>query len=74
MKDFDKLKYNNILGLYLEIPIVEFTGIILLMHSAMERIFGYGLKFEDDFKHTHLNLKHKPFRKLFLIFILIKTI
>lgn len=43
-----------ILGFWLKIPIVEFTGIILLAHSAMDRIFGYGLKFEDDFKHTHL--------------------
>lgn len=30
------------------------TGIILFGHSAMDRIFGYGLKYSDDFKHTHL--------------------
>ena len=30
------------------------TGIILFGHSAMDRIFGYGLKYHDDFKHTHL--------------------
>lgn len=53
-----------ILGFWLKIPIVGFTGIILLAHSAMDRIFGYGLKFEDDFKHTHLGLigKNKPFK------------
>lgn len=29
-------------------------GLILFGHAAMDRIFGYGLKFSDDFKHTHL--------------------
>ncbi|BEV02788.1 hypothetical protein CRDW_01620 [Chryseobacterium gambrini] len=43
-----------ILGFWLKISIVEFAGIILFAHSAMDRIFGYGLKFEDNFKHTHL--------------------
>lgn len=31
-----------------------FAGLLLLGHSAMDRIFGYGLKYNDDFKHTHL--------------------
>lgn len=30
------------------------VGIILFGHSSMDRIFGYGLKFSDDFKNTHL--------------------
>ena len=30
------------------------TGIILFGHASMDRIFGYGLKFGDDFHHTHL--------------------
>src|SRR5690606_28164597 len=30
------------------------VGVILFGHSAMDRIFGYGLKFNDNFKHTHL--------------------
>lgn len=30
------------------------AGLILFGHAAMDRIFGYGLKFNDDFKHTHL--------------------
>lgn len=44
-----------IVGLSLDIPIIEFAGIILFAHSSMDRIFGYGLKFNDDFKHTHLS-------------------
>lgn len=31
-----------------------FSGIIIYTHSAMDRAFGYGLKYPDDFKHTHL--------------------
>ena len=29
-------------------------GIILFSHSSMDRIFGYGLKYPDSFKNTHL--------------------
>ncbi|HET6527723.1 MAG TPA: DUF4260 domain-containing protein [Balneolaceae bacterium] len=36
------------------IPWLELAGIILFAHSSMDRIFGYGLKFSDSFKHTHL--------------------
>lgn len=42
------------MGFWLQIPILTLAGIILFAHSAMDRIFGYGLKYNDDFKHTHL--------------------
>ncbi len=29
-------------------------GILLFAHSSFDRMMGYGLKFGDDFKHTHL--------------------
>lgn len=29
-------------------------GIILFGHSSMDRFFGYGLKYENGFKFTHL--------------------
>lgn len=41
-------------GLWLEHPMFTLIGIILFGHAAMDRIFGYGLKYNDDFKHTHL--------------------
>ncbi len=41
-------------GFIFQIPILSLAGIILFGHSAMDRIFGYGLKYPDDFKHTHL--------------------
>jgi hypothetical protein len=45
-------------GFYSENANVEFAGLILLGHSSMDRVFGYGLKYPDNFKHTHLgNLK-----------------
>jgi len=43
-----------ILGFYTNTPVITLTGIILFGHAAMDRMFGYGLKFEDNFKHTHL--------------------
>lgn len=42
------------LGCYLSIEIIQLAGIILFSHSAMDRIFGYGLKYEKGFKYTHL--------------------
>ena len=34
--------------------LLSLIGIILFAHSAMDRMFGYGLKFKDNFKNTHL--------------------
>ncbi len=34
--------------------VVYIAAIILYGHSSMDRIFGYGLKFGDNFHHTHL--------------------
>ena len=42
------------LGYYLSIETIQLAGIILFSHSAMDRIFGYGLKYEKGFKYTHL--------------------
>ncbi len=43
-----------IAGCYFQIEILQLIGIILFSHSAMDRIFGYGLKYEKGFKYTHL--------------------
>lgn len=42
------------LGFWLNNAPLTLAGVILFGHSAMDRIFGYGLKFNDNFKHTHL--------------------
>ena len=41
-------------GQYMHMPIVQLIGIILFAHTAMDRIFGYGLKYFKGFKYTHL--------------------
>ena len=43
-----------ILGFCLNNSLLSLAGVILFGHSAMDRALGYGLKFNDDFKHTHL--------------------
>lgn len=43
-----------ITGVYLTHPLLILGGCVLFGHSAMDRLFGYGLKYTDDFKHTHL--------------------
>jgi hypothetical protein len=34
--------------------VIFLAGVVLFGHSSMDCIFGYGLKFEDEFKNTHL--------------------
>ena len=43
-------------GFLLPDRMIEITGIILFGHSSMDRVFGYGLKLKEGFKHTHLGL------------------
>lgn len=43
-----------IIGIQLSLPWMELSGIILFGHASMDRVFGYGLKYPDHFKHTHL--------------------
>lgn len=35
---------------------IQLIGTILWSHSCMDRIFGYGLKYENGFKFTHLGV------------------
>ena len=39
------------------------AAIVLYGHASMDRIFGYGLKFGDNFHHTHLGWIGKLKRK-----------
>lgn len=48
------------IGYFSALPVVLFIGLILYAHSAFDRMLGYGLKYENGFKHTHLgNLEQK---------------
>jgi hypothetical protein len=42
------------IGLLFAANILISIGILLFAHSSFDRMLGYGLKFNDDFKHTHL--------------------
>jgi hypothetical protein len=42
------------IGLLLQQPYVELAGLVLLGHSSLDRLMGYGLKQAEGFKFTHL--------------------
>jgi len=42
------------MGAYLHNDVLLLAGAILFGHSSMDRVMGYGLKYPDNFKHTHL--------------------
>ncbi len=44
----------SLYGLHSHRPLLLGTGLIWLAHIGMDRFAGYGLKYDDDFKHTHL--------------------
>jgi Domain of unknown function (DUF4260) len=46
-------------GYYLHNDVLMATGILLFTHAAFDRIMGYGLKYQDSFKNTHLGCLEK---------------
>ncbi len=45
-----------VLGSFLGNPLLQLAGTILLGHSNMDRVLGYGLKYPDSFQNTHLGV------------------
>ena len=43
-----------VLGAYLVSLPLQLAGVIMLGHSGFDRVVGYGLKYPDSFRHTHL--------------------
>jgi hypothetical protein len=43
-----------VLGVLLSIQVLQLIGTILFAHSSLDRVFHFGLKYGDRFKHTHL--------------------
>ena len=52
------------IGWKLSSPELQFIGLILYGHSSFDRMLGYGLKYRDSFKHTHLGLTGKGKKQL----------
>lgn len=44
----------GIIGIWLSNNTYILVAAVLFGHSAMDRLLGYGLKYNDNFKHTHL--------------------
>jgi hypothetical protein len=45
-----------LVGAYFSNEALQFTGLLLFGHSSFDRMLGYGLKYSDSFKNTHLGL------------------
>jgi len=43
-----------LLGLSLSSSVCILIAAVLFGHSALDRLLGFGMKYTDDFKHTHL--------------------
>jgi len=43
-----------LIGWYFYYEWTTLIGIILFGHSSLDRVFGYGLKYSDNFQRTHL--------------------
>lgn len=48
-----------LLGVLMNMPVFMFIGIIIFAHSCFDRVLGYGLKYGDNFKNTHLGVLGK---------------
>lgn len=47
---------SRYMGFFLHIQLLQRTGVILLGHSSLDRVLGYGLKHSDSFQNTHLGV------------------
>jgi hypothetical protein len=43
-----------LLGLLLSNSVCILIATVLFGHSALDRLLGFGMKYTDDFRHTHL--------------------
>jgi Domain of unknown function (DUF4260) len=46
-------------GYLLHKDVLTAGGILLLAHASFDRVWGYGLKYSDSFKNTHLGSLEK---------------
>ena len=44
------------IGVIVPVADAQVIGIILFGHASLDRIFSYGLKLNNGFKHTHLGM------------------
>jgi hypothetical protein len=47
-----------IFGIFFQNELMQLIGVIMLGHASFDRLLGFGLKYPEGFKYTHLgNLK-----------------
>jgi hypothetical protein len=51
-------------GTLTSVQALQLAGIIMLAHSSLDRVFGYGLRYTDSFDHTHLGWVGKTGREM----------
>lgn len=47
------------IGIWLAQPLILSIALIWTAHIGLDRMLGYGLKFPDHFRHTHLGFVGK---------------
>lgn len=47
------------IGWWQHTPLAAALGLIWLAHIGLDRLIGYGLKYDDHFQHTHLGWLNK---------------
>lgn len=43
-----------LIGVFLKLDVLLMIGLIWTAHIGMDHLFGYGLKYQTDFKDTHI--------------------
>ena len=43
-----------VIGMLFQLPYLELAGLVLVGHSSLDRVMGFGLKLPAGFKFTHL--------------------
>lgn len=51
-------------GALARIEPLQLVGVVMLAHSSIDRVFGYGLRYTDSFDHTHLGYVGKTARAM----------
>ena len=51
-------------GIFFLDQYLQLTGVFLFSHAAFDRLLGYGLKYENGFKFTHLGMIGKEEQKV----------
>jgi hypothetical protein len=50
---------TGVTGIIFSVFMLQFAGYILFTHTCLDRMLGYGLKYEKGFKFTHLGVVGK---------------